>query len=69
MIDVRDVTKRYGQFTAVNEISFSVAKGEVVAFLGPNGAGKTTTMRILTCFFQRPQATPVWLDLIVLSSQ
>ena len=50
MIDVRDVTKRYGQFTAVNEISFSVATGEVVAFLGPNGAGKTTTMRILTCF-------------------
>ena len=50
MIDVCDVTKRYGQFTAVDKISFSVAKGEVLAFLGPNGAGKTTTMRILTCF-------------------
>ena len=50
MIGVCGVTKQYGQFTAVDDISFSVAKGEVVAFLGPNGAGKTTTMRILTCF-------------------
>lgn len=50
MIDVCNVTKRYGNFTAVDGISFSVSKGEVVAFLGPNGAGKTTTMRILTCF-------------------
>ncbi len=48
MIDVQHVTKRYGPLTAVNDISFSVAKGEIVAFLGPNGAGKTTTMRILT---------------------
>ena len=50
MIDVCNVTKRYGTITAVDGISFSVAKGEVLAFLGPNGAGKTTTMRILTCF-------------------
>ncbi len=50
MIDVCDVTKRYGQLTAIDKISFSVTKGEVLAFLGPNGAGKTTTMRILTCF-------------------
>ena len=50
MIDVQQITKRYGQHTAIDRVSFSVAKGEVLAFLGPNGAGKTTTMRILTCF-------------------
>jgi ABC-2 type transport system ATP-binding protein len=50
MIEVRDVTKRYGNHTAIERVTFSVDKGEVLAFLGPNGAGKTTTMRILTCF-------------------
>ena len=50
MIKVEGLTKRYGDFTAVEDISFHVKKGEVVGFLGPNGAGKTTTMRILTGF-------------------
>ena len=50
MIIVKDVTKRYARAVAVDHISFSVAKGQIVGFLGPNGAGKTTTMRILTCF-------------------
>jgi len=50
MIDVQQITKRYGHHTAIDRVTFSVAKGEVLAFLGPNGAGKTTTMRILTCF-------------------
>lgn len=50
MIDVQHVTKRYGQVTVLDDISFSIQKGEIVAFLGPNGAGKTTTMRILTGF-------------------
>ncbi len=50
MIHVHHVTKRYGQHTAIHDVSFSVETGQVVAFLGPNGAGKTTTMRILTCF-------------------
>ena len=50
MIDVEHITKRYGHHTAIDRVTFSVAKGEVLAFLGPNGAGKTTTMRILTCF-------------------
>jgi len=50
MIEVQQITKRYGHHTAIDRVSFSVAKGEVLAFLGPNGAGKTTTMRILTCF-------------------
>jgi len=50
MIHVKDLTKRYEDFVAVQRISFDVHKGEVVGFLGPNGAGKSTTMRILTCF-------------------
>src|SRR6202044_2274941 len=50
MIIVKDVTKKYARAVAVDHISFSVAKGQIVGFLGPNGAGKTTTMRILTCF-------------------
>lgn len=50
MIKVEGVTKRYARFTAVDNVSFEVGKGQIVGFLGPNGAGKTTTMRILTCF-------------------
>jgi ABC-2 type transport system ATP-binding protein len=50
MIEVQNLTKRYSGFTAVNDISFKVAKGEIVGFLGPNGAGKSTTMRILSSF-------------------
>ena len=48
MIEVQHVTKRYGPFTAVDDVSFRVEKGEILGFLGPNGAGKTTTMRIIT---------------------
>jgi ABC-2 type transport system ATP-binding protein len=48
MIEVQNLVKRYNRLTAVDGISFSVARGEVLGFLGPNGAGKTTTMRILT---------------------
>ncbi len=48
MIEVQQLTKRYGPFTAVNDISFRVERGEILGFLGPNGAGKTTTMRVLT---------------------
>jgi ABC-2 type transport system ATP-binding protein len=50
MISVQHLTKKYGSFTAVNDISFEVEKGEIVGFLGPNGAGKSTTMKILTGF-------------------
>ncbi len=50
MITVKELTKRYAHTTAVNQISFEVAQGQIVGFLGPNGAGKTTTMRMLTCF-------------------
>ena len=50
MIKVEGLTKRYARHVAVDNISFEVAKGQIVGFLGPNGAGKTTTMRVLTCF-------------------
>lgn len=50
MIEVVDLTKRYGAVPAVDGVSFEVNPGEIVGFLGPNGAGKTTTMRILTGF-------------------
>ena len=48
MIEVQHLTKRYGPFTAVDDVSFRVEKGEILGFLGPNGAGKTTTMRVIT---------------------
>lgn len=57
MIEVDHLTKQYGSFTAVDNISFEVGKGEIVGFLGPNGAGKTTTMRVLTCFLPASQGT------------
>lgn len=49
MIKVEGLTKRYARTLAVDNVSFEVAKGQIVGFLGPNGAGKTTTMRVLTC--------------------
>jgi len=50
LIEIERLTKRFGAFTAVDDVSFSVAKGEVLGFLGPNGAGKSTTMRMLAGF-------------------
>jgi ABC-2 type transport system ATP-binding protein len=57
IIEVENLTKKYGSFVAVDNISFEAEEGEVVAFLGPNGAGKTTTMRILTCFMPANEGT------------
>ena len=51
MIEVEHLTKYYGEIRGIEDISFSIEKGEITGFLGPNGSGKTTTMRILTCFF------------------
>jgi ABC-2 type transport system ATP-binding protein len=48
IISVRNLTKKFGELTAVNNISFDVAQGELFAFLGPNGAGKSTTIKMLT---------------------
>ncbi len=50
MIEVRNLTKAYGQRTAIEDVTFSVKKGEILGFLGPNGAGKSTTMKILSGF-------------------
>jgi len=50
LIEVEHLTKFYGAFPAIQDISFRVEKGDIMGFLGPNAAGKTTTMRILTCF-------------------
>jgi len=61
MISVEGVSKRYGQVAAVENLSFSVQRGEVVGFLGPNGAGKTTTMRMITGTLQ-PDEGSVLLD-------
>ena len=57
MINVNQLTKRYARTIAVDHISFSVEKGQIVGFLGPNGAGKTTTMRMLTCFLPPSSGT------------
>src|SRR5579884_456295 len=59
MITVQQLTKKYARHTAVDHISFSVEKGQIVGFLGPNGAGKTTTMRMLTCFLPPTSGTAV----------
>src|SRR5689334_961045 len=48
MIDIRGLTKQFGPFTAVSNLSLHVGKGEVLGFLGPNGAGKSTTMKMVT---------------------
>ncbi len=53
MIEVKNVTKKYGSFVAVDDISFSIADGEIVGFLGPNGAGKSTTMNAMTGFIEQ----------------
>ncbi len=57
MIEVINLTKRYGPTVAVDNVSFDAKAGEVLGFLGPNGAGKTTTMRILTCYLSADEGT------------
>ena len=57
MIEVQGLTKRYGNYPAVADVTFSVRRGEIVGFLGPNGAGKTTTMRVLTGFLPPSEGT------------
>lgn len=52
MIEVKNVTKKYGNFTAVDNISFNIEEGEIVGLLGPNGAGKSTTMNMITGFIE-----------------
>jgi len=66
MITVEGLTKRYANHVAVDNISFSVERGQIVGFLGPNGAGKTTTMRVLTCFLPPTSGTARVADFDVL---
>lgn len=61
MISVQNLVKSFGTFTAVNDVSFDVAEGEIFAFLGPNGAGKTTTIKMLTTLL-RPTSGSIELD-------
>ncbi|MEZ6013891.1 MAG: ATP-binding cassette domain-containing protein [Planctomycetota bacterium] len=57
MIEIRNLTKRFGAATAVNDLSFKVQPGEVLGFLGPNGAGKSTTMKMVTGFLSPTSGT------------
>ncbi|MCR5652816.1 MAG: ABC transporter ATP-binding protein [Ruminococcus sp.] len=57
MVEVKNLTKRYGKTTAVDDISFTVESGEVLGFLGPNGAGKSTTMNIITGYISSSSGT------------
>ena len=60
-LEVRKVTKHFGDLTAVERASFTVAPGEIVGFIGPNGAGKTTTMRIVATL-ELPDSGDVRID-------
>ena len=57
MIEVKNVTKRYGEKLAVDNLSFTVHDGEVLGFLGPNGAGKSTTMNIITGYLSATEGS------------
>ena len=57
MLEISHLTRRFGALTAVDDISFSVAPGEVLGFLGPNGAGKSTTMKMITGFLAPTSGT------------
>ena len=59
MIEVTNLTKRYGDQTAVDHLSFRVEKGQIYGFLGPNGAGKSTTMNIITGYLAATEGTVV----------
>ena len=61
MIEVSNLAKRYGNFSAVSGISFSVKSGDILGFLGPNGAGKSTTMKMITGFLS-PSEGSVRID-------
>jgi ABC-2 type transport system ATP-binding protein len=61
MISAKSLSKKFGEFVAVNDVSFDVPQGEIFAFLGPNGAGKTTTIRMLTTML-RPSSGQIELD-------
>lgn len=59
MIEIKNLTKRYGNKLAVDNVSFTVNKGEILGFLGPNGAGKSTTMNILTGYLSATEGQAI----------
>lgn len=59
MIEIRNLTKKFDQFTAIDDLSFNVKEGEVLGFLGPNGAGKSTTMKVITGFLSATAGTAI----------
>ena len=61
MIEVKNITKRYGNFTALDDVSFKIEEGEIIGLLGPNGAGKSTTMNIITGFIE-PSEGEVYIN-------
>jgi ABC-2 type transport system ATP-binding protein len=68
MIEVQNLTKRYGNLIAIDNVSFRVERGEILGFLGPNGAGKTTTMRIITGYMPPTDGTVRVADFDVLEN-
>jgi ABC-2 type transport system ATP-binding protein len=68
VIEVKDLTRYYGQKMAISNVSFKVKKGEIVGMLGPNAAGKTTTMRILTCYMPPTSGTAKVSDYDILEN-
>ncbi len=68
MIEIKNLTKRYGNKTAVENITFTVNKGEILGFLGPNGAGKSTTMNILTGYLSATEGTASVADFDILDN-
>lgn len=68
MIEVKNLSKTYGNIEAIKNLNFSVKKGEVIGFLGPNGAGKTTTMKIITGFIPPSEGTVIIDDIDILEN-
>lgn len=67
-VRVRDLTRRFGDFTAVDRVSFTVRRGEIFGFLGPNGAGKTTVIRML-CGLLAPSSGAGWVDGLAIGAE
>ena len=59
MLQVNDISKNFGDFKAINNLSFEVKVGDVMGFLGPNGAGKTTSMRVITGYLKSDKGSVV----------
>jgi ABC-type multidrug transport system ATPase subunit len=63
LIDTENLTKKFGELTAVDNLTLHVDDGEVFGFLGPNGAGKTTTVRMLCCLISKTSGSAKWVDM------